>query len=143
MARWSLTYCTYKHIDITHTYRKLDSLSRWLGIWDWRSLRCLRLFSDDCAASTSEAPSSSFASLMNVMVELSITLWRANSPIIRCFSSSEFDYREDVSSFSQQQILFNFGIYVLIQNFYLPIGITLNINQYDRTLFLFISHPFE
>jgi hypothetical protein len=51
-----------------------------MGVWDERSLRWLRHFSDVCAAATSVDPGSSFASLMT---KLSIALWRGNSRMMR------------------------------------------------------------
>jgi hypothetical protein len=51
-----------------------------LGVWDERSLRWLRRFSDVCAAATSVSPGIALASLM---AKLSVALWRGNSRMIR------------------------------------------------------------
>jgi hypothetical protein len=51
-----------------------------LGVWDERSLRWLRRFSDVCAAATSEDSGSAWARLMT---RLSIALWRDNSRMMR------------------------------------------------------------
>ena len=51
-----------------------------LGVWDERSLRWLRRFSDVCAAASSLEVGQAFASLMT---KLSIALWRGNSQMMR------------------------------------------------------------
>jgi hypothetical protein len=51
-----------------------------LGVWDERSLRWLRHFSDVCAAASSISQGIAFASLMT---RLSIALWRGNSRMMR------------------------------------------------------------
>jgi hypothetical protein len=51
-----------------------------LGVWDERSLRWLRRFSDTCAAATAAEPGHMFASLMT---RLSVALWRGNSRMLR------------------------------------------------------------
>jgi hypothetical protein len=55
-----------------------------LGVWDERSLRWLRKFSDVCAAATSTCPGVAFASLMQ---RLSVVLWRGNSRMMRAARS--------------------------------------------------------
>jgi hypothetical protein len=55
-----------------------------LGVWDERSLRWLRRFSDVCAAATSEDTGSAWARLMT---KLSIALWRDNSRMMRACRS--------------------------------------------------------
>jgi len=51
-----------------------------LGVWDERSLRWLRRFSDVCAAASATDSGFAFASLMT---KLSIALWRGNSRMMR------------------------------------------------------------
>ena len=51
-----------------------------VGVWDERSLRWLRRFSDVCAAALSEDTGSAWARLMTI---LSIALWRDNSRMMR------------------------------------------------------------
>lgn len=51
-----------------------------LGVWDERSLRWLKRFSDVCAISTGAERGSYFASLM---IRLSVVLWRGNSRLTR------------------------------------------------------------
>jgi hypothetical protein len=59
-----------------------------LGVWDERSLRWLRRFSDVCAAATSVSPGTALASLMT---KLSVALWRGNSRMIRASRTSDTD----------------------------------------------------
>ena len=51
-----------------------------LGVWDERSLRWLRRFSDVCAASTGSDKGTAFSDLMT---RLSVALWRGNSRLSR------------------------------------------------------------
>ncbi len=51
-----------------------------MGVWDERSLRWLRRFSDVCAAATSQSPGWTFSKLM---IFLSVALWRGNSAMLR------------------------------------------------------------
>jgi hypothetical protein len=62
----------------SHTFVPLATTA--LGVWDERSLRWLRRFSDVCAAATSMDSGRAFASLMT---KLSIALWRGNSKMLR------------------------------------------------------------
>ena len=50
-----------------------------LGVWDERSLRWLRRFSDACAAATATPVGLAFSSLMT---RLSVALWRGNSQML-------------------------------------------------------------
>ena len=56
-----------------------------LGVWDERSFRWLRRFSDACAAASAIPVSLAFSRLM---MKLSVALWRGNSQMLRaCYSS--------------------------------------------------------
>ena len=50
------------------------------GVWDERSLRWLRRFSDARAAANAAVPGEAFASLM---ARLSVAIWRGNSRMLR------------------------------------------------------------
>ena len=60
-----------------------------MGVWDDRSLRWLRTFSDVCAAATAADPGSAFASLMT---RLSVALWRGNSQMLRACRAHTADF---------------------------------------------------
>jgi hypothetical protein len=51
-----------------------------MGVWDERSLRWLRKFSDVCAAASASCQGAMFASLMT---RLSVALWIGNSRMMR------------------------------------------------------------
>ena len=62
-----------------------------MGVWDERSLRWLRKFSDVCAAATAADPGSLFASLMT---KLSVALWRGNSRMLRACRAQSSEFAE-------------------------------------------------
>jgi hypothetical protein len=57
-----------------------------MGVWDERSLRWLRHFSDVCAAASASSPGTVFSSLMT---RLSVALWRGNSRMMRSCRTSD------------------------------------------------------